>query len=59
MKISEFPDSIEKSKRLMAELESRVENEPDREKRRELHLLRIELRDHIIRLEGMETVNHI
>ncbi len=51
MKKSEYPESINATQILINELISRAENEPDREKRRELFLLKLELRDHIIQLE--------
>jgi len=51
MKKNEFPDSISDSQSLIDQLIDRIENEPDREKRRELFLLKMELRDHINHLD--------
>lgn len=50
MKKAEYPESIEETQELINELSSLAESEPDRERRRELFLLKIELRDHIIQL---------
>lgn len=50
MKINEFPETISGTQVLIEKLTSRAEREPDREKRRELFLLKIELRDHLIQL---------
>ncbi len=53
MRKSEYPQSIEETQSLIDDLTYLVENEPDRERRRELFLLKIELRDHIIKI-GLE-----
>ena len=58
MNIQEFPDSIDEAMQLIDDLKLRVENEPDKQRRRELHLLRIELRDHIIGLGRMKKVKY-
>ena len=58
MRVKEFPDTLDEALQLADDLEELAENEPDKEKRRELHLLRIELRDHIIRLGRMKTVTY-
>ncbi|MEM9548222.1 MAG: hypothetical protein AAGA77_19730 [Bacteroidota bacterium] len=47
MRKGEFPDSIQESQELIEELTDLAEREQDRERRRELFLLQIELRDHI------------
>ena len=54
MKKGEFPNTIEESQDLINELTFLAENEPDRDRRRELFLLKIELRDHIIHLGLMK-----
>lgn len=50
MRKPEFPDTVEEAQSLIDELTYLAENEPDREKRRELFLLKIELRDHLAQL---------
>ncbi len=50
MRLSEFPDSITGTQSLIAKLDKLAELEPDKEKRRELFLLKLEMRDHIINL---------
>ena len=50
--MNEFPDSIEETQRLMQTLSKQIERENDREKRRELFLFKMELRDHIIFLQS-------
>ena len=56
MKLNEFPESIIGTQSLIAELDKRAEQEPDKEKRRELFLLKLEMRDHIIQL-GLNKKN--
>ena len=51
MKKKEFPETLEDTIGLMNDLSLMVENETDREKRRELFLLKIELKEHLIQLE--------
>jgi len=50
MKKKEFPETIEETQSLMDDLTFMAENESDRERRRELFLLKLELKDHIIKL---------
>ncbi|MDF1696355.1 MAG: hypothetical protein P1U56_11005 [Saprospiraceae bacterium] len=47
MKSHEFPDSIEATQMLIQQLAQQIEEEGDRDKRRELFLFKMELRDHI------------
>ena len=51
MKKGEFPDSIEETQEILNDLTYLAENEPDRDRRRELFLLKIELRDHMLHLK--------
>jgi len=54
MKLSEFPDTIIGTQRLIEELDKQAEQEHDKDKRRELFLLKLEMRDHIIQLGNNE-----
>lgn len=47
MNKSEYPETIEETQSLIDELTFLVENERDKERRREMFLLIIELRDHM------------
>ena len=58
MKFEEFPESLDEAMNLMDKLKNQAEDESDKDRRRELHLLRIELRDHIIALGRMQTVGN-
>ena len=50
MKKTEFPNSIEETQSLIDDLSNLVEWESDKEKRRELFLLIIELKEHLIKI---------
>ena len=50
MKTKEFPNSIQESEIIIDDLTQLAALEKDRERRRKLLLLKIELRDHVARL---------
>ena len=52
MRKSEFPATVAESQKLMKELLEFAEVEKDRDKRREILLLSIELKEHISKLKS-------